>query len=103
MLSVGCSLLMQITEMPAAQELYAILTIADVEFARTIRIASNMRCRVVVGRVSQAPTLPRQHFLKREAVFSNVLVYSGCSASRFPSARSDQAITTLGGQHGQES
>jgi hypothetical protein len=31
----------------------------------------------------------RQHFLKREAVFFVVLVYSGCSASRFPSARSD--------------
>jgi hypothetical protein len=31
----------------------------------------------------------RQHFLKLDAVFSNVLVYSGCSAFRFPSARSD--------------
>jgi len=31
----------------------------------------------------------RQHFLKRDAVFFDVLVYSGCSASRFPSARSD--------------
>jgi hypothetical protein len=31
----------------------------------------------------------RQHFLKQDAVFFNVLVYSGCSAFRFPSARSD--------------
>jgi hypothetical protein len=39
-----------------------------------------------------------------------VLVYSGCSAFRFPSARSDQvsaptgrSFTNSGGQHGQES
>jgi hypothetical protein len=31
----------------------------------------------------------RQHFLKQDAVFLDVLVYSGCSAFRFPSARSD--------------
>ena len=89
MLAAYCSFPIRSEETPAAQVFYVILTIVDVEFARTIRIASNMRCRVVVERVSQAPTLPRQHFLKREAVFSNVLVYSGCSASRFPSARSD--------------
>jgi hypothetical protein len=31
----------------------------------------------------------RKHFLKRDDVFFDVLVYSGCSAFRFPSARSD--------------
>ena len=46
----------------------------------------------------------RQHFLKRDAVFFDVLVYSGCSASRFPSARSEPShLTYIGGQHGQES
>jgi hypothetical protein len=73
----------------AAQAFSAILTFADVEFSRTIRIAPYARCRVVAERVARAPTLPRQHFLKRDAVFSNVLVYSGCSAYRFPNARSD--------------
>jgi hypothetical protein len=31
----------------------------------------------------------RQRFVKQDSVFFNVLVYSGCSAFRFPSARSD--------------
>jgi hypothetical protein len=65
------------------------IDICDVEFSRVIRIAPDARRRVVVERVLRAPTLPRQHFLKRDAVFSNVLVYSGCSAYRFPNARSD--------------
>ena len=88
-----CACCKRITETLAAQALYAILTIADVELSHTIRTASNMRGRVVAGRVRRALTLLRQHFLKRDAVFSNVLVYSGCSASRFPNARSDQAIS----------
>jgi hypothetical protein len=61
-------------------------------------------------RALHAPTLLRQHFLKRDAVFLSVLVYSGCSAFRFPSARSDQVVspivgdpTNSGGQDGQES
>jgi len=34
-------------------------------------------------------TLRRQHFFKREAVFLGALVYSECSALRFPNARND--------------
>jgi hypothetical protein len=79
----------RITETIAAQAFYAILTIADVEFSRTIRIVSKMRCRVVAERAARVPRSARQHFLKRDAVFFNVLVYSGCSAYRFPNARSD--------------
>jgi hypothetical protein len=79
----------RIKKTSAAQALSAILTFADVGFSRTIRIAPNARRRVVVERVLRAPTLARQHFLKRDAVFCNVLVYSGCSAYRFPNARSD--------------
>ena len=65
---------------------------------------------VVAKRALHPPALSRQHFLKRDAVFLSVLVYSGCSAFRFPSARSDQVVspvigdpTNSGGQHGQES
>ena len=72
------------------------------------RLAS--RHDVVARRALHPPALSRQHFLKRDAVFLSVLVYSGCSAFRFPSARSDQVVspvigdpTNSGGQHGQES
>jgi hypothetical protein len=75
--------------MLAAQVFLATLTIADVAFSRTTRIVAAMRCRVVEPRASRDGASERQHFLKRDAVFFDVLVYSGCSASRFPSARSD--------------
>jgi hypothetical protein len=89
---------------PAAQALLGILTIAGYGFSRTIRIVVRRVCHLVDARAWRALTSVRQHFLKRDAVFSNVLVYSGCSAFRFPSARSDYShLTTLGGQHGQES
>ena len=58
-------------------------------FSRALRIELRMHCRVVDQRASRALAMLRQHFLKREAVFLSVLVYSGCSAFRFPSARSD--------------
>jgi hypothetical protein len=79
----------RITKTPAAQAFHVMLTIAGVGFSRTIVIVVRMVCRVVDQRASRALTSVRQHFLKQDAVFSNVLVYSGCSASRFPSARSD--------------
>ena len=34
-----------------------------------------------------------QHFLKQDPVFLKSLVYSECSAFRFPGARSDQVIS----------
>jgi hypothetical protein len=46
-------------------------------------------CGVADGSASRLLALLRQHFLKREAVFLNVLVYSRGSAFRFPSARDD--------------
>jgi hypothetical protein len=76
-------------ETTAAQAFPAISAIVDVVFPRIVRIAVQMCCGVVDRRASRALTPARQHFLKQDAVFSNVLVYSGCSASRFPSARSD--------------
>jgi hypothetical protein len=52
-----------------------------------------MHCCVADQRAPRDFATARQHFLKRDAVFSNVLVYSGCSAFRFPSARSNKAIS----------
>ena len=75
--------------MPAVQPLPAMLTFADVDRARVFRFASPARHRVVDISASRARASVRQYFLKLEAVFFDVLVYSGCSASRFPSARSD--------------
>jgi hypothetical protein len=84
-----CARCEKIKKTSAAQSLSAILTFAEPVFSRVIRIAPDARRRLVVERVLRAPTSPRQHFLKRDAVFSDVLVYSGCSAYRFPNARSD--------------
>jgi hypothetical protein len=69
------------------------LTNASVGFPRTICITARMHCRFAVRRAPDALTSPRQHFLKPDTVFFDVLVYSGCSAFRFPSARSDKAIS----------
>jgi hypothetical protein len=49
--------------------------------------------RVANQCASRSLALSCQHFLKQGAVFFDVLVYSGCSAFRFPNARSDQAIS----------
>jgi hypothetical protein len=78
-----------IAKTSAAQAFHATLTIAGIGLSRTIRVAARMVHRVPDQRASRALTSARQHFLKRDAVFLSVLVYSGCSASRFPSARSD--------------
>jgi hypothetical protein len=93
------SLNVRLTKIPVVQAIPAILTSACGGLARTIRIVVQRPCRVVASR---APTSRRQHFLKRDAVFFNVLVYSGWV--HFDS-RVHAAIKSshLGGQHGQES
>jgi hypothetical protein len=73
----------------AAQWFLATPAIGDISLLRAKRFATPMVCRVVDERAARAPACLRQHFLKPDAVFLHVLVYSGCSASRFPSARSD--------------
>jgi hypothetical protein len=87
------SLNASITKTSAAQAFHATSTIAGIGFSRAIRIAAPMVHGVADRCASRALTSARQHFLKRDAVFLSVLVYSGCSASRFPSARSDKAIS----------
>jgi hypothetical protein len=83
----------RITKTPAAQSLPAISTVARIGFPGAVRIVACMVCHVVGECTSRALTSPRQYFLKQDTVFLDVLVYSGCSASRFPSARSDKAIS----------
>ena len=80
------------------------LTIVGVAFSHVTCISARMHCCVADEPASRALAPVRQHFLKWDSVFFDVLVYSGCSAFRFPSARSNKAISlTSGGQHGQES
>jgi hypothetical protein len=80
------------------------LTIVGVAFLRATCIAARMNCCGADERALRVRSPLRQHFLKWDSVFFDLLVYSGCSAFRFPSARSNKAISlTSGGQHGQES
>ena len=72
----------------AAQALPTILAIDGIGFARFIRIVAQLCCGAVEQRASRALIHARQHFVKQDSVFLDVLVYSGCSAFRFPSARS---------------
>jgi len=74
--------------MPVAQQLSEILTIGGIGFARFVRIVAQMCRAVVEQRWSPLPIHARQHFVKQDSVFLDVLVYSGWSAFRFPSARS---------------
>jgi hypothetical protein len=69
------------------------LTNADADGVRVFHIVMRTHRYVVEQRASRALAVPRQHFLKLDAVFLMALVYLGCSASRFPSARSDKAIS----------
>jgi len=78
-----------LTKKPAVQPLLAISTIEGDGFSRVGGIAQPTLRGLVDQRARRAAASSRQHFLKRDAVFFNVLVYSGCRAFRFPSARSD--------------
>jgi hypothetical protein len=63
--------------MAAAQGFPAILTFADVDAAGTFRIDVRMSLGVCERSARRARGLRRQHFLKQDAVFFVVLVYSG--------------------------
>jgi hypothetical protein len=65
------------------------LTIAGVALSGATRIVARVHCGVADDRALRVLSPACQYFLKQDTVFSNVLVYSGCSAFRFPSARSD--------------
>jgi hypothetical protein len=63
--------------------------IGDVDRLRSFRIELRALRVVGVRDASCARASRCQHFLKREAVFFDALVYSRGSAFRFPNARSD--------------
>ena len=65
-----------IEEMAAAQGFPAILTNADVGGAGVSCIAISTHCIAIAGHAARALTSRRQHFLKWDAVFFDVLVYS---------------------------
>lgn len=75
--------------MPAPQAFLVILTGRCTYFLLAIRIVKRMVCLVVRVCMVRALTSERQHFLKQDTVFLDLLVYSECSAFRFPSARND--------------
>jgi hypothetical protein len=79
----------RITKTAAAQAFPSISIIAAEVFSHAARSVARMHCCVDDERVSRVLASARQYFLKQDTVFFNVLVYSGCSAFRFPSARSD--------------
>jgi hypothetical protein len=84
-----CALSLMLTKKPAAQALPAISTIERDGSSRVVGIAMPTFSGLADERARRTAASSRQHFLKRDAVFFNVLVYSGCRAFRFPSARSD--------------
>src|SRR5689334_5075198 len=92
---------LRIAKTSETQAFPANLTIERVDVAEVFCMLISTHWLVVETDAVHVGTSVRQHFLKRDAVFFDVLVYSGCSAFRFPDARNDQAISlTLGGQHG---
>jgi hypothetical protein len=66
-----------IQETAATQGFPAILTNADLGRSGVSRTAISTQCIVIAGYAARAVTSPRQHFLKWDAVFFDVLVYSG--------------------------
>jgi hypothetical protein len=64
-------------ETTAAQALPALLTFVDADLSGIFRIVSLGNRSVVNQSVPYTRGLLRQHFLKRDAVFFDVLVYSG--------------------------
>jgi hypothetical protein len=66
----------RITKTPSAIGFPAILTIADVGRSGVFRIRISKRCVVCANHAARLRGFLRQHFLKWEAVFFDVLVYS---------------------------
>jgi hypothetical protein len=65
------------------------LRIGDIDRLRIFRIKLRALRSVGARHAACARASRCQHFLKREAVFFDALVYSRGSAFRFPNARSD--------------
>jgi ABC-type protease/lipase transport system fused ATPase/permease subunit len=76
-------------ETTAAQVFLGILTIVGAVILVATCIIAQTVCCVAHRSAQRVSAALRQRFLKQDSVFLSVLVYSGCSAFRFPSARSD--------------
>jgi hypothetical protein len=79
---------MSIKESAAVQAFPAFFANVHWENSRRRRIVLHASRRLASRSALRSLASARQHFFKRDAVFFGVLVYSGCRASRFPSARS---------------
>ena len=66
----------RITESTATQALPATLTFDNAGGARVFRVRLHAQRRILVRSLVRALSPPRQHFLKLDAVFFDVLVYS---------------------------
>jgi hypothetical protein len=82
-------LAIEIQKTLGAQLFSNIAIMVGIAFSRVVRIVPGVHWDVLDQHLAPSRGSARQYFLKQDAVFSNVLVYSGCSASRFPSARSN--------------
>jgi hypothetical protein len=82
-----------VAETPVAQPFPRISTLRRLLSSLILCADARGHVGVIDERAASDLTLRCQHFLKRDAVFFDALVYSGCSASRFPGARNDQAIS----------
>jgi hypothetical protein len=80
----------QVAKNPTPQAFPATLMFARYEFSRIPSTAAKRVCRADHERASRDVGSSRKHFLKRDTVFFEALVYSGCSAFRFPNARSEK-------------
>jgi hypothetical protein len=89
MLIVHRSSSSRIQKCATVQSIPAILSGQSKHRSGIFRIDVRACCDVVDVVALRALALLRQHFFKPDAVFFIALVYSGCSASRFPSARAD--------------
>ncbi|WP_139024694.1 hypothetical protein [Bradyrhizobium sp. STM 3843] len=76
-------------KMPAVKAFPALFISSMILHSRAARVVARVARPLVSRTASRARAFACQHFLKPEAVFFFALVYSGRSASRFPSARSD--------------
>ncbi len=80
----------QVAKNTVSQAFSATLMFAPCEFSRIPRLAVKRVHRADRQCAPRDVGSSRKHFLKRGAVFFDALVYSGCSAFRFPDARSEQ-------------
>jgi hypothetical protein len=95
---------LKIAETSVAQSFLEVSTAGDRGLSRLFFVDARRDRRVDIERASHAVALPCQHFLKQDAVFFDVLVYSGMQCISIPGCTQRLShLTTSGGQYGEES